>query len=350
MISTLKLVQFRWFENITLDFDPHNLIIWNNGSGKTNVLLAIKTLFWERYKNLKKEDIIQSWKSETYIEALYHSNWEIFECGYFLENKKWGRQKITLNKKSMSKKALFDFLPKCVFFSPLDLHLFYLWPQPRRDFLDQILLSSHFEYQEILQQYDLIVKQRNKVLKSIYEGNSQKSEITFWDDSFINIAQQIYTYRFTLNDFIQDFFLKNTLFTEILPNFTYHYITKASKKDTKTTLRNYLQSNFERDIILKSTSIWPHRDDFDIIFWEKHISWFASRWEIKSIIFLLKKIESFYIQSHTHKTPLFLIDDLESELDQEHTHKILEMIGSSQVMVTNITDISTFQWKKIYLK
>ena len=49
------------------------------------------------------------------------------------------------------------------------MNLFYLSPKYRRDFLDEILQNVYSNYQKLLKSYENILKNRNKMLKSIFE-------------------------------------------------------------------------------------------------------------------------------------------------------------------------------------
>jgi DNA replication and repair protein RecF len=79
----------------------------------------------------------------------------------------------------------------------------YLSPSLRREFLDKILINSYQNYDKLLSEYKKILKNRNKVLKNIREAKSKKNEIEFWNTKFIIISNEIYKYRFKLNDFFE---------------------------------------------------------------------------------------------------------------------------------------------------
>ena len=130
-------------------------------------------------------------------------------------------------------------------------------------------------------------------------------------------------------------------------NLEFEYITKTDLKNIIWSLKNYLDSNFQRDIILAKTAIWPHVDDFNIkINWIDILS-YASRWETKSIIMTLKVIEMDYIKFKTWKTPILLIDDLSSELDEKHANLFLEKTNNYQCIFTSISSLNKENITKI---
>ena len=58
-ILNLKLLNFRNYEKLSLDFDPKkNLIIGKNGMGKTNIVEAIYVLAFTKSFRGTKENVI----------------------------------------------------------------------------------------------------------------------------------------------------------------------------------------------------------------------------------------------------------------------------------------------------
>jgi DNA replication and repair protein RecF len=82
--------------------------------------------------------------------------------------------------------------------------MIYLSPNLRRDFLDDTLKSSYLEYDKLLKDYKKVLKSRNSILKAMNEGKAKKGEIEFWNEKFIQLSKEIYTYRFELVDFLKD--------------------------------------------------------------------------------------------------------------------------------------------------
>jgi len=108
-----------------------------------------------------------------------------------------------LNNNKVTRKKIIQITNKCVIFSPIIMNMLYLSPNLRRSFLDDLLKSSFPEYEKILSDYKKIVKHRNKTLKSIYELKSNKEEIKFWNQKFIDEATKMYIYRFKIINFLK---------------------------------------------------------------------------------------------------------------------------------------------------
>ncbi len=346
MINKLILKNFRNFENSEFLFcEQKNFIIWENGKWKTNILEAISLLSTESINNIDFDNLVWNNWDIFYIQIKKY-NQEIISISYDKTNKK---KIYTINWKNTIKAKIKAISDKLVLFSPITMNIMYLSPSLRRDFLDQILLNTFDLYSKATKEYKNILKNRNKTLKAINQGKAQENELDFWDEKFTYISEIIYNYRF----WIRDFFVKNIKNTKKcffwkIKNIEFIYKTKI-KNDIKNDIKSYLKENRKKDIILKTTSIWPHIDDFDILLDWKSLINFASRWETKSVIIELKFIEKKFIEHFTKQKPILLIDDLLSELDEKHKNMILNEISWYQCFITGINEKEINSSNKILL-
>ena len=358
MIKSIKLKNFRNFTNQEFSFDENkNFIIWENWKWKTNILEAISLFSWTNIVKINFENLVKKNNDIFYIENQL-SSWEKTSISF---NKKENKKKFILNWKNTTRKNLKNNNPIIVSFSPIIMNMMYLSPSLRRDFLDEILSKSFLEYNSYLKEYKKILISRNKVLKNIRDWKSKKSEIEFWDKKFIELSKVIYNYRFWLVDFLKGNSKEFTnYFSWKIQKIDFTYKTKISikKENSKQEkfeliekqIKKYLNKNIDRDIILASTQIGPHIDDFEIFVDDIELINYASRWEVKSVILWLKLLEIKFIEKYLNKKPILLIDDLLSELDKNHKNLLLDNIKNYQTFITSIREEYDWTWKKIYLK
>jgi len=335
MITELKLINFRNFENLKLiSLYKENFIVWENGKWKTNILESISLLSNNSITRLSYDELIKKWKDYFYIEYL-NDEWDKISLSYSKEKKK---KQFMLNNNKITKKKFNQVTNKCVIFSPIIMNMMYLSPNLRRDFLDDLLKSSFDEYEKITTNYKRIIKHRNITLKKIFEWKCEKKEIKFWNEKFIEEATKIYKYRFKIINFLKSSIIttKEFFWCEV-DNIVLIYNTKVSESDTELDIRKYLEKNIDRDIIMWKSPIWPHLDDFEILVDWIQLSHFASRWETKSVILWLKLLEWLFIEKMTGKKPILLIDDLLSELDNSHKNMLLKKIEYYQTFISSIT-------------
>lgn len=339
MIKELKLINFRNFSELKINsLNKENFIIWENWKWKTNILEAISLLSNNSVTWLGLDELIKKWEDYFFIE--YKNNlWDKISYSYI---KEWKKKTFLLNNNKISKKKFNSISNNSVIFSPIIMNMMYLSPSLRRDFLDNILKSSFENYDKLLLNYKKIIKHRNKTLKSINEWKASKEDIIFWNNKFINEANEIYKYRFKIINFLKES-INSTLeyFSWKINKIELIYETKVNEEKINQNIKEYLEKNIDRDIILWKTSIWPHVDDFNILIDWFTLSHFASRWETKSIILWLKLIEWIFIEKMTSKKPILLIDDLLSELDEKHKKMLIKKIEYYQTFITSITDTDT---------
>lgn len=361
MIKKIKLVNFRNFQSWEFFFSENkNYIIWENGKWKTNILEALSLLTWNSITWISFENLVKSGENYFHIEM---ENFKESNMTIFFDNE-LNKKKYAINKKNTTKKKFREISLKSVIFSPVTMNIFHLGPSLRRDFLDNILLSSFPEYDKILKNYKISLLNRNKILKNISKNKSEISEINFWDDEFIKHCITVYEYRKKILDFLIEKtpdLIKS--FDWKIKKLDFNYISKLdiinnldleenikSKLSLEKNIKKYLIENLQKDIILKTTSIWPHRDDFNLIInWNISLENFASRWEIKTTILGLKNLEIQFIEEKTNRKPILIIDDLLSELDKKHKNIFLDSIFGYQTFISWINLEVEREWNLIEL-
>ncbi len=95
-----------------------------------------------------------------------------------------------------------------------------------------------------------------------------------------------------------------------------------------------LKESRKEDVILKTTSVGPHRDDIEILINGASARSFGSQGQQRSCALALKLGESEIIKSVTGETPVALLDDVMSELDEKRQDYVLNHIKDRQVFLT----------------
>lgn len=340
MLINLKIQNFRNIKTFSYnDFWFKNHIFWINWIWKTNLLYAIFIIFQNKI-DFDYKDLVSYWEKDFFLEAIFFNNWFENKITYhydILTNKKT----IFLNWKKTTKKILNQNIVHTSFFSPLSMNIFYLWPKYRRNFLDNTLIYSYEDYKNIYSKYEDILKNRNKLLKNISEWKSKKDEMFFFDELFLEYSEKIYLYKLEYIQYLKTKIndIKKYIHKEYF-KIDFVYKTKIDFNNIKKSIKEYNDKNFQRDIILWKTNIWPHLDDFDILINDKSILNFLSRWEVKVFILFLKFLEISYIKLKTNKNSIILIDDILSELDSNHLEKITNIFSDIQFVSSWINSIS----------
>ncbi len=347
IITSLQLNNYRCYD--ALQFKPHknlNILIGDNGQGKTSILEAIHVLGLSKsHKFSKDEDLIQVGASHANIQA------EIdFQGKHTLMNmviSKTGK-KAKYNKIEMSKLSDYIGILNLVMFSPEDIDLIKGSPRERRRFLDIDLGQLSKPYMLNLQHYRRLLKERNDVLKGL--ATKQKYDEVTLDiitDQLIHYAEKIIRTREgflkQLQEKVQKIVPKLTGDAE---NINIEYVPSI-----KTNLKEMYEKKKRLDILLQSTQQGPHRDEVNFLYQNQPMKSFASQGQMRTLVIALKLAVFELIKETKKRLPIILLDDVFSELDKHRQKKILEVFNNTaQVFITtthidhiNIDTSSSYQ-------
>ena len=218
-----------------------------------------------------------------------------------------------------------------------------LSPTRRRDFLDETISYTNYEYPYTLTKFKKIIRQRNSYLKKLSKQFYEKGiiarndpQLNFWTKQFIELASQIYKERM---DAIKKFETENFQLQYIFCKKELDRIGKIYKNIEKTEklLTDIFEENKKRDIATGYTNIGPHRDDWNI-FTDQDIKKYGSRGQkrvaIGNLIFTAHDI----IAQELGYYPILLLDDIASELDKENTKEIFkkDILERQQTFITTV--------------
>lgn len=327
-LKHIVLENFRNLANQKIDLDPlTNVFLGDNGQGKTNFLEALYLCSGAN-----------SFRGSKYYEAVN------FDYDYFALDLKTSQKKLSLTVVSSPRKKIryliddqktsfFDFLGNfnSVIFSPLDMMLIKGRPQFRRNYFDGLLVRLDKEYAYLLQKFEKILKHRNSLLKQIQENPSLAKDLDFWDQEYFKACLPIFEKRTDLlNSIKKDLSIK---YQDLSKNKDLVNLVYEQKKDHNDFFLN-LQERREKDIIIGTTTIGPHRDYFDFFLNEKLAQDFASQGEVRSLILALKLVEIELLEKKYQTKVVLLLDDVFSELDLKRQESLLALIKNHQSFLT----------------
>ena len=370
-LKNLELKNYRNYDNVDLEFDKSSiLLVGNNGNGKTNLLESIHYLSTGRSHRTHTQDELLKWGTDfSLIRATLGPEKGNSSNIIEIEIRKNNNIKIRVNGVYQKKKSDFTSILPSVIFSPDDLKIIKAGPGERRNFLDCILEKIYPDYYSLRLQYQKILIQRNSLLKSI-KGKPMDNHINtigVWNDNLVKYGIQIIEKRLGLLDGIKGKFSQHTgdFFKGIRGEVKYifswdrvdgndkHDDTGPGKENVNNTEKSSfnieglrevflekLNSNFERDLTFKTTTIGPHRDDMAIFFDKKDIRSFGSQGQQRIASISLKLCELYILKERSGTYPVLLLDDVLSELDIERRKKLVKVINESFQTFVTATNIS----------
>ena len=105
-----------------------------------------------------------------------------------------------------------DFAGKlvCVLFRPEDIDLVLGDPSLRREYLDSVLEQIDREYRRCNLSYHKGLRQRNKLMEKIRDGEAQRRQLLFWDELIIKNGEIVSAKREEFINFINNEFKKKS--------------------------------------------------------------------------------------------------------------------------------------------
>ena len=337
-LLNLKLTNFRNFEKLNLKFSKSlNLIVGNNGSGKTNLIEAINILaLTKTFRNVYDSVLIKQNSISASISGDVKSK---LINKYQIEITKDGK-KAKINKTNIDR--LSDYISKIlvVTFSSNDLKLIKDSPSTRRKLLNIIISQLNNDYIKYLNEYTKLNKQRNSFLKVLYTNKTMSLEyLNILTDKLVDYGLLICNERKKVIDLFNEIIGEN--YKKITKNDNLYILYKSDYiNKTKQQLINHYQKSLEKEIILGKTIVGIHADDIEFVLDENNIKDFGSEGQQKNAIIAFKLCEIEIIKEIKKEIPIFLIDDLYSELDRNKIKNILNNLDLKMQIFITVTDLN----------
>lgn len=341
IIKSIKLKNFRNYENLDLEFnDRLNIIIGNNAQGKTNILESIYFLSLSKsFINSHDDSLIMKDMEFSRVNGTILRNDGKYNLSIILNN--LGKNlKIGENKVKKSSEYIGNL--KVVIFSPSDVRIIKDSPSVRRKFLNIEISQLYKKYIVLLNEYNMLLRQRNEYLKIVRNKDIDYNYLDVIDAKFVDLSYEIYLYRKKfinlLNDKITDIY--NSIFDD--GSIFIKYISDVELEiddKIKNDIFDKLRKNLNKDIIYGNTSIGPHRDDFMILRDNMDVSLYGSQGQIKGVTLSLKLAEIDIFKDICGEYPVILLDDIFSELDISKQNKLISFLNRELQIIITTTDI-----------
>lgn len=336
-IKSVKLVSFRNYDYQIVDFPMQiTLVSGTNGQGKTNLVESVvvaATTKSPRTSNMS--ELVKDGAAETLVEILLERKFGQMNLSFTINAK--GEKKFFINSNPVSKMSdVFGNLV-VVYFSPDDLKIVSASPDKRRDFMDTDISELSGSYYNLIQRYNKVLLQRNKLLKTERDRALLLAQIGVWDEQLAQIASLIIKTR---KSFIEKLkvpakeALKYISSSKDDLEIEYVGVKGTSAEEIKEELLKSLKFNLERDIELGYTSVGPHRDDIYFGLNGKDARNFASQGQQRSIVLALKFAELEIFEKELGEEPILVLDDVFSELDTTRQRRLYEKMSKYQTIIT----------------
>ena len=353
-IRDIKLLNFRNYDELNLEFsDNINVIIGNNGEGKTNILESIYVLSLTKSNRYGADnDLIKFGKENLKVEGNVIDDDLLRKFNVSLNKNK---KNVFINGKEIRK--ISDYISNfCVIsFAPIDLEIIKGSPLIRRNFLNIEISQLYNNYINYLNEYNFILKMRNDYLKKMnLNAMVDKRYLDVINDKLIEKAVKIYEYRFKfieeINSLIENIFYKIAGLKSLKVAFENNLgLGNYDEELIKKTLKDKFDRNYNQELMLGNTFNGPHRDDFKFLLNGMDMKLYSSQGQQRLAIIAFKIAEIYIFKRIKKSYPVLLLDDIFSEIDIKKRNKIIKYLNNdiqTIITTTDVVDISEELLKK----
>lgn len=343
-VNSLTLANFRNYPQLTVSLNPGvNLIVGNNGQGKTNLVEAIRYCSTLSSHRSPSSALIMSEKPQASIGLEIQSESKILKLGIELNKESSNRHSLNGNVVSRSSDVLGALTT--VIFSPEDIDLIRRDPTTRRSFLNDLSIQLRPAHYSVIQDYEKVLKQRNALLKSARgKLNIDLSTLELWDEKLVSLGVKIILNRESLiaaispgvrNKYAQIAQSDVELELKQVSGMGIDY--QGQDESTLTHLfTDVLQQRRKEELEKGVTLVGPQRDDLLIGLNGLSAKEHASQGEAWSLALALKLASAeLMAESSSTGKPVLILDDVFSVLDSNRRKSLTEFIDDyEQVLIT----------------
>jgi DNA replication and repair protein RecF len=338
LLESLEALSFRNLQGKIPCGNGLNILVGENGQGKTNWLEAINFLANARsFRTSKPAEIVAFDQELAIVRGSVRESPEIVRE---LQASIQGNTKaLAVNGKKETIQRYLGQLHAVVFNSD-ELEVVRGLPDARRRFLDTGIVSLHPPFVQTFADYSRVIRQKNALLQDARESQLTIEKTTEmlapWNQQLTTLATRIHRARVRFVERLNEV-LETRLFgrEELSIRYQSSLEGKGDLADYENLIAERLALRVQAEIVAGHALIGTHRDDMELKFDGHDLRRFGSAGQQRSALLLLQLANIAVYHSTRGEYPLFLIDDIDAELDYRRIGQLLEFLtGKTQTFVT----------------
>lgn len=331
-LTRLEIRRLRRLDDVAISPGPRlNLLVGDNGAGKTSVLEAIHLLAYGRsFRGRVRDGLVATGAPALEV----HARWQ--------EEASGRERRVGLRHGGQAWEGRLDGQPAphlgelcaalaAVSFEPGSHALVGSGGEPRRRYVDWGLFHVEPGFLSLWRRYARALKQRNSLLKQ----RGRAEQLDAWDHELAEAGEPMTRLREDYLARLQP--VLADLSAELAPALGLASLSfQPGWRREQVSLADALLLARERDLQAGFTSVGPHRAD-----WRLHHAALPNGEALSRGQAKLTALACVLAQAEHHvalrgEWPLVLLDDLASELDRAHQRRVLARLaaGGAQVFLT----------------
>lgn len=346
-IKTLDVVNFRNYDNVSINFgEKINILYGNNAQGKTNLLESIYFLaLTKSHRSFIDDNLIKDGEKISKLTVNIDNNGLSKELKIVLST---ATKKLFIDNNNYKKISDYISNMNVIIFYPEDLELVKGGPLVRRRYINLELSQLYSNYMDIFNDYKKLLKIKNNYLKKVKLG--LKLDNNYFDtlnDYIIDKSILIYIMRKKFIDKINLYCSK--IFKDLsgVDGFFIKYKTSIpldniDKYEMRENLKKQSIDFLQDEIKLGKNLLGPNFDDFEFYINDMNIKKFGSQGQQRMAVLAIKLSEIEIFKRYLNTSPILLLDDVFSELDNIKKNNLLNYVNSSVQTIITATDLDNF--------
>lgn len=343
-LTSLSLRDFRNASTVELQPSPRfNVIVGDNGQGKTNLVEAVHLLATlKSFRGAKNAHLIREGQEEAFCRAWIESGPHRREAELRIRPRS---KRVSLNGEVVRKLAGFFGTLNAVTFVPEDVQVMKGSPSDRRLLLDRMVFHAIPSFAEDAARFEKTLKQRNALLKS---ERPDEGLLSIYDEQLAASGAAVWMRRREMLEALAEPLREN--FHRIFsPDLDARWVLapqgfEALPWDDRAGLEHALQAGLKAarraDYARGFTTVGPHRDDVVATLNGRLVRDYASQGQRRALVLAIKITEIQLLRERWDDAPILLLDDVSSELDPARNRQLFDFLAGfdGQVFITTTDD------------
>jgi DNA replication and repair protein RecF len=315
-----------------------NILIGENGQGKTNWLEAINILATSKsFKTAKLQESIRFGEEMAFVRGRVRRSEDIHrDLRVMLQG---NTKTLSVNGKKETIQRYLGQLHAIVFNAD-ELEVVRGGPDARRGFLDDGIVSVYPAFVQTLTDYNRVIRQKNSLLQTArndeYSLEKTAGLLEPWNEQLVALAARTHKARLRFVERLNEA-LEHKLFggEELSIRYASSLEDKGDLSDYAALIAERLKLRVQAELASGYALIGTHRDDLEILFDGHDLRKYGSSGQQRSALLLLQLANLSVYYSQHREYPLFLLDDIDAELDFRRIGQLLEFLqDKTQTFVT----------------
>lgn len=323
-ILSVEIQNLRNLQLVSLELcSGHNVLVGDNGAGKTSVLEAVHLLGYGRsFRSRQPKDLITKEQNQLVVSCSFVDP-SGTESRAGISKSISTNSEVRLNGVGLNSSAELAANFPVIAIESRSFDLLDGGPKERRQALDWGVFHVEHSFAVLWGEYRRVLAQRNAQLKT----SDEYSDYSYWNQKVIELSHKIHSLR---QDYFSDFLpVFQKLLADLAPELTGLSLSYLPGWNTDKELAEILQQRFSRDCFEKRTTRGCHVADLEFSFEGGLARDRLSRGQKKILVIAFKCAQASLYNSATNNSCVLLLDDLASELDQDKWQKVLAALDKS---------------------